>query len=411
MLAALIPLFDENMAVCAYSIFTQKDNYLLNPMLLGTGQNDGASRIEGLEMIQSVGMETMSAGKEIFVPISSISIFADIENQCDAPRSKIVLLIDNTIPPVAMYIDRLKQLKEKGYQLAVRKLAVSEFEAYRPILQLMDYVLLNSHKIALDKARIYFEKIYPNAKLCAGNIDTMEIFETVKAQGGYQLYEGNFYRLPVTKGQKDVAPLKVNYIELLNIVNKPNFELTLAADIIGRDTALTISLLKLVNNMAFNSEITSIRHAAAMMGQRELRKWINTAVVHQLYADKPNEITRLSLLRAKFAENLAAPFQLVMKADELFLMGLFSVLDVILDTSMEEALQMVKVSNRIRDALVYQEGEMAPVLDFIHQYEAANWSEVSRQMVLQNIDMEIINHAYRDSLCWYRRIMKGTNEN
>lgn len=411
MLAALIPLFDENMAVCAYSIFTQKDNYLLNPMLLGTGQNDGASRIEGLEMIQSVGMETMSAGKEIFVPISSISIFADIENQCDAPRSKIVLLIDNTIPPVAMYIDRLKQLKEKGYQLAVRKLAVSEFEAYRPILQLMDYVLLNSHKIALDKARIYFEKIYPNAKLCAGNIDTMEIFETVKAQGGYQLYEGNFYRLPVTKGQKDVAPLKVNYIELLNIVNKPNFELTLAADIIGRDTALTISLLKLVNNMAFNSEITSIRHAAAMMGQRELRKWINTAVVHQLYADKPNEITRLSLLRAKFAENLAAPFQLVMKADELFLMGLFSVLDVILDTSMEEALQMVKVSNRIRDALVYQEGEMAPVLDFIHQYEAANWSEVSRQMVLLNIDMEIINHAYRDSLCWYRRIMKGTNEN
>lgn len=411
MLAALIPLFDENMAVCAYSIFTQKDNYLLNPMLLGTGQNDGASRIEGLEMIQSVGMETMSAGKEIFVPISSISIFADIENQCDAPRSKIVLLIDNTIPPVAMYIDRLKQLKEKGYQLAVRKLAVSEFEAYRPILQLMDYVLLNSHKIALDKARIYFEKIYPNAKLCAGNIDTMEIFETVKAQGGYQLYEGNFYRLPVTKGQKDVAPLKVNYIELLNIVNKPNFELTLAADIIGRDTALTISLLKLVNNMAFNSEITSIRHAAAMMGQRELRKWINTAVVHQLYADKPNEITRLSLLRAKFAENLAAPFQLVMKADELFLMGLFSVLDVILDKSMEEALQMVKVSTRIRDALVYQEGEMAPVLDFIHQYEAANWSEVSRQMVLQNIDMEIINHAYRDSLCWYRRIMKGTNEN
>lgn len=411
MLAALIPLFDENMAVCAYSIFTQKNNYLLNPMLLGTGQNDGASRIEGLEMIQSVGMETMSAGKEIFVPISSISIFADIENQCDAPRSKIVLLIDNTIPPIAMYIDRLKQLKEKGYQLAVRKLAVSEFEVYRPILQLMDYVFLNSHKIALDKARIYFEKIYPNAKLCAGNIDTMEIFETVKAQGGYQLYEGSFYRLPVTKGQKDVAPLKVNYIELLNIVNKPNFELTLAADIIGRDTALTISLLKLVNNMAFNSEITSIRHAAAMMGQRELRKWINTAVVHQLCADKPNEITRLSLLRAKFAENLAAPFQLAMKADELFLMGLFSVLDVILDKSMEEALQMVKVSTRIRDALVYQEGEMAPVLDFIHQYEAANWSEVSRQMVLQNIDMEIINHAYRDSLCWYRRIMKGTNEN
>ncbi len=344
MLLVLIPLFDENMAVCAYSIFTQKNNYLLNPILLGTAQYDGASSIEGLEMIQSIGIETLSDDKEVFVPVTNISIFADIEGQCDAPHSRIVLLIDNTIPPVEMYVNRLKELKDKGYKLAVRKLAVSEFEAYRPVLHLMDYVFLNNHKIAIDKAKIYFGKLYPNVKLCAGNIDTMKIFEELKVTGGYQLYEGNFYRVPVTRGQNDVAPLKVNYIELLNTVNNDNFELTAAADIIGRDTALTISLLKIVNRMAVNSEITSIRHAAAMLGQKELKKWINTAVVNALYADKPNEVTRLSLLRAKFAENLAPSFGLAMKADELFLMGLFSVLDVILEKPMEEALKMVQVS-------------------------------------------------------------------
>ncbi len=405
MLLALIPLFDENMAVCAYSIFTQKNNYLLNPLLLGTGQNDGASRIEGLEMIQSIGLETISDNKEVFVPVSNISIFADIENQCDAPRSRIVLLIDDTIPPVEMYVSRLKELKDRGYKLAIRKLAVSEFEAYRPILQLMDYVFLNNHKIAIDKAKIYFGKLYPNVKLCAGNIDTMEIFENLKETGGYQLYEGNFYRVPVTKGQNEVAPLKVNYIELLNMVNNDNFELTKAADIIGRDTALTISLLKLVNRMAVNSEITSIRHAAAMLGQKELKKWINTAVVNVLYADKPNEITRLSLLRAKFAENLAAAFGLAMKADELFLMGLFSVLDVILEKPMEEALQMVQVSTKISDALIHGKGELAPVLDFMVQYESANWQEVSRQMLLKQIDMNKVTNAYRDSLCWYCQMM------
>ncbi len=406
MLVALIPMFDENMAVRAYSIFSQKDNFLLNPMLLGSGRNDGAARIEGLEVIQSMGIETLSDDKEVFVPITNISVFVDIESECDAPHERIVLLIDNTIPPVEMYVNRLQELKNKGYKLAIRKLNVSEFEAYRPILRLMDYVLLNNRRIAIEKAKIYFGKLYPGVKLCAGNIDSQETFEKLKATGGYELYEGSFYRVPITKGQTDVAPLKVNYIKLLNTVNNNNFELTEAADIISRDTALTISLLKMVNRMAVNSEITSIRHAAAMLGQRELKKWINTAVVNVLYADKPNEITRLSLLRAKFAENLAPIFELALKKDELFLMGLFSVLDVILEKPMEEALDIVHVVGEIKDALIYRKGKLAPVLEFVEQYETANWQEVSRLMILQNLGMDEVTEAYLSSLKWYRELMR-----
>lgn len=407
MLVSLVPLFDENMAVSAYSIFSQKDNFLLNPMMLGTGQNDRAFTIEGLQLIQDMGIETLSDAKEVFVPITNISVFTDIPSQCDAPKDRLVLLIDNTVPPVEMYIKRLRELKEMGYKLAIRKLAVSEFENYREILQLMDYVFLNNKKIAIDKAKIYFGRLYPNIKLCAGNIDTVEIFEELKKQGGYYLYEGVFYRTPVTKGQNEVAPLKVNYIELLNTVNNPDFELTRAADIIGRDTALTISLLEMVNHMAVNSEITSIRHAAAMLGQRELKKWINTAVVNAMYADKPNEVTRISLLRAKFAECMAAAFGVAYKADELFLMGLFSVLDVILEKPMSEALKMVKVAAEISDALVHKKGELAPVLDFVIQYETANWPEVSRQMIIKEIDLGVVQNAYTGSLQWYRDLTTG----
>lgn len=402
MLVALVPLFDENMAVRAYSVFTQKNNYLLNPLMLGTGQYDGASNIAGLELIQSMGIETLSEDKEVFIVISNINVFADIEGQCNVPHERIALLIDNTIPPIEMYVNRLRELKEKGFKLAIRKLAVSEFESYREVLKLMDYVFLNNRKIAIDKAKIYFGKLFPSVKLCAGNIDNMEIFEKLRANGGYQFYEGAFYRVPITKGQNKVAPLKVNYIELLNTVNDDNFELTKAADIIGRDTALTISLLKMVNSMSLNSGISSIRHAAAMLGQRELKKWINTAVVNALYADKPNEITRLSLLRAKFAENLASVFDLAVKKEELFLMGLFSVLDVILEKPMEEALKMVTVSKEISDALLYNEGKLAPLYEFMLHYETANWPEVSRLMILQGLDEAKISAAYMDSLVWYR---------
>lgn len=405
MLLALIPLFDGNMAVTAYSVFSQKDNFFLDPMMLGTRQNDGATAVEGLELIRTMGIETLSEDKEIFVPVSNISIFSDVESQCDAPHDRIVFLLDNTIPPVEMYISRLKELKNKGYRLAVRKLAVANFESCREILKLVDYVFLDNRKIAIDKARIYFSKLYPNIRLCAGGIDSMEVFEKLKAAGGYQLYEGDFYRVPVTKGDHEVAPLKVNYIELLNVVNSENFELTKAADVIGRDTALTISLLKMVNRMTVNNGITTIRHAAAMLGQRELRKWINTAVVNQMYADKPSEITRLSLLRAKFAENLGPVFGLKDRTEELFLMGLFSVLDVILEKTMEEALQMVMVTGEVRDALLGGTGKLAPVMNLLLQYENANWQEVSRLLLLDRRDVEPVNQAYMKSLEWYRDLM------
>ena len=144
-----------------------------------------------------------------------------------------------------------------------------------------------------------------------------------------------------------------------------------------------------------------------MLGQRELKKWITTAVMGELCADKPNEITRLSLLRAKFAENLAGVFNIAGQASELFLMGLFSVLDVILDKPMKEALSMVKVSRQIREVLVSGKGELYKVYYFITQYEKANWQEVSRQMILEHIEMPVLYDAYIQTLVWYRKLTLG----
>ena len=404
MLMALIPLFDENIAVQAYSIFSQKDNFFLDPMMLGTRQNDGATNVEGLELIESMGIETIPDDKEIFVPVTNVSVFADMEEQCSAPHERLVNLVDNTVSPTDLYIRRLKELKAKGYKLAIRKISIDDFAKYKDVINLMDYAFLNNQKLPIDMAKLYFKRMYPKIKVCAGNIDTMEIFESLKKSGGYHLFEGSFYRVPVTKGAHEVAPLKVNYIKLLNVVNNDDFKLAEAADVIGRDTALTISLLKMVNRMTVNSGITTLRHAAAMLGQKELRKWINTAVVDKLYADKPNEVTRLSLLRAKFAEYLAPLYGLRNKTEELFLMGLFSVLDVILEKPMEEALKMVMVAGEVREALVSGTGILAPVLDMVRQYEAANWPEVCRQLLLAKMEVGPVSDAYMKSLLWYREL-------
>ncbi len=408
MLATLIPMFDEKMMVCAYSIFAQKENYFLNPELIGSARFDGAGHIIGLEIVDVMGVHILSDDRPIFVPVDQISIYSSIKEQCSAPHEKIVLLIDPSIEPSETSIARIKELKSEGYRFAIRKITLDMFVAYKDILLQMEFCLLDYTKLDMAKAKILFDKAFPNLKLCAVNIDSREDFDSLREGGGYSYYEGSFFRLPVNEAQTEVAPLKINYIELLNIINKPNFELTDAADVIGRDVALVVSLLKMVNRMAVNSEITSVRHAAAMLGQKDLKKWINTAVTKELCADKPSEITRVSMQRAKFAENLAPVFEMGGLSSELFLLGLFSVIDIMLDEPMEEALKMVQVSKNIEKALLEDEGELADVLDFIREYEAASWQEVSRIMLLKNIDMDKVYDAYVDALKWQRDLLAAS---
>lgn len=404
MLATLIPFFDKDMKVCAYSLFSQKENYLLNPELQGSAILNGSGRVSGLEIIENIGIDTLSPGTKVFLPVGPINIFADIEGQSAEMRDRLVLLCDNTITNTDAYRKRLKQLKQGGYKLAIFKLPVAQFENYKEILKLMDYIILDCKKIDVMKAKIYFAHQYPRLKICVGNVENQELFDRVKQDKAFHLFEGRFYRIPVTKGKTAIEPLKVNYLELMNTVNDEDYELTQAADIIGRDTALVLSLLEMVNRISVNSQITSIRHAAAILGQKELKKWINTVITKELCADRPNEITRISLLRAKFAECLAPSFGLELKASELFLMGLFSVLDIILNVPLEEGLTRVNVSKDISDALVSHKGDLADVYDFILAYENADWQEACRWLVVKDISMDTVYQAYIEAVCWYREV-------
>lgn len=405
MMLTLIPFFDRNMSVSAYSLFTRKNNFLMNPSLLGSRQFDGAAYVDGLELIQELGPTTLSGGKPIFVSLNNISIFSSLESECKNTNHAPILLIDQTFPPVSMYTDRIRELREFGYHFAIRNLPVHCYEDYAPILSQMDYILIDCQKIDAVKASFYFRKLYPDICICASNIPDMETFGKLSPAETISLFEGTFFRMPVTRGEHKVSPLKINYISLLNLIEEDDFDLTKAADIISQDTALIISLLRLANTRSFNSEITSVRVAVSMLGQKDLTRWIQTTVIEKLCSDKPNELMRLSLLRAKFAENLAPVFGMAMRSQELFLTGLFSILDIILDCSMEEALSMVRVSGKIRAALLERTGSLAEVLHFIVKYESAEWQEVSRQLVLKNIEIPDVSHAWVSSLQWYAKLI------
>jgi EAL and modified HD-GYP domain-containing signal transduction protein len=126
--------------------------------------------------------------------------------------------------------------------------------------------------------------------------------------------------------------------------------------------------------------------------------------------DRPNEITRLSLIRAKYAENLAPSFELALKSGSLFISGLFSLLDVILQMPLNKAIDEVAASGEIRDALLDQKGQLSEVLRLIFAYEHADWHNTSLIMVRHGIDIENLTSAFLDSLYWYRQLLDAIEE-
>ena len=157
MLVTLIPLFDENMTVKAYSLFTQKDKYLMNQ----EGQNEVTTAIEGLDVIQTMGVDTFAGSKEIFVTLNLLSIFTKFEDECGIPPEQLVFLIDNTLPPEDIYINRLREIKRKGYKLAIRKLEIRQYQQYQEILKLMDYMFFDYKKMDISRGRLFFTKQFP----------------------------------------------------------------------------------------------------------------------------------------------------------------------------------------------------------------------------------------------------------
>ncbi len=407
-LLAPVPLFTKEMTMEACYFRYQKGNDLTGAGI-AAGLLDGAMNSPVLETLRNVGVEAFAMDNPVFVPVSPLMLLGDLSRQCPEPYDKIVFLLDGEVEPSELTIAKMRELTDKGFRFGMFR--ISDVQKYKLVLQECEYLFLNQKSAASQIGPFSLPPHLRRLKLVATHVDTAEEFAKVKDRG-FKLFEGNFYRLPLTKGRAAVAPLKVNLVRILNTVQDPDFEFEVLAQIIERDTALTLSLMKLVNSphLRLPGKIKTINHAIAMLGESEVRKWVATSVSRQLGSDKHDEVTRLSLIRAKFAENLAKCLDMRIHERSLFLMGIFSVLDVVLDVSMQEAVKLVRVDDNIKNALVNGSGPFAAVHRFILAYEQADWTSISRELIISGVAVDDIFDAYIDATLWYKTLMEEAEE-
>ncbi|MCL2577142.1 MAG: HDOD domain-containing protein [Defluviitaleaceae bacterium] len=403
------PLFTGKMVVEAYYLAAQYGNAILestksNPL-------DRAMDSPFIDFMNAVGLDALTQSKPIFIPVTQIQLFTEMNLNIKVEPDKVVFLLDDRVKFDEAVIERCKHFSGLGFKFAAY--FKGKMTDLAPMKQYLGYIFMKIAQEKLVELSALVKREFPRATIVATDIGEKAAFDkmVMHRDTKVDLFDGAFYkvRIPTNSKQNALSPLKVNYIQLLNVVSQDDFDYQTFTKTIRQDTALAIQFMRLVNTASkARTEVKNFNQAAAMLGQKEIKKWVSTAVSNALCVDSPSEITRLSLIRAKFCENLARHFEMAFMQENLFLMGLFSILDVVLDMPIEEAFKMVFVPPQIHDALVKQEGDYFSVLFFVQQYEMGHWKEISRVALVRDISIEQIHFAYKEALIWYSELINMT---
>jgi len=404
-----IPLFNSQMAVEAYWLCSRRGQKILGMLEDHRNMEDTLS-YPGLELVESIGVEPFTGGCPLIVEVNEYQLLMGAPENHDIPPDKLICMLSADINISEVLLTRCRKIKENGYAIAVDGLIDVREKA--ALFDLVDCVNIDLDVYGIDRAMMMAKIIKKvNKRMIISQVPDTDTYNKLSDLPA-TLFTGGFYSKPVTKGIKDISPIKINTLALMNQINEEDFDLTDIAAIIGRDPSLSISLLRFINSSSakFTSKINSIRSAVAILGQKEVKRWATAALSLQLAQDRPGEISKLSLIRARFAENLAAVFEMGLFAPSLFVTGLFSLLDVILQKPMPEAVKEVALDEKVRQALVEKSGDYYQVLDLLYAYERADWDTVSVMILKHDLKVEDIVEAFIEALVWYKRLLEAIDE-
>ena len=222
---------------------------------------------------------------------------------------------------------------------------------------------------------------YADRGICmlAEKIETQEEF--TRACGmGYHYFQGYFFARPVIVSRREIPGSKLGYLKILKEIHRPELELSVLEQLIQREVSLASKLLRYINSSIFGwvNPVHSIRQALALLGEQEIRNWVSLATLPTLASDKPDELIRTALLRARFSELLAPWAGIGYRKADLFLVGLFSALDAMLGRPVAEILSEMRLGGDIAEALLGTAPPGQPLAEVYALAEPSQLSGVSR---------------------------------
>ncbi len=392
------PIFDTKGRVYAYELLFRSG--LHNYFDCDDQDHAAASVIANSNLL--FNLDEMTGGTKAFINCTRKVLLEDLMDTL--PRQLAVVEVLEDVEPDDAIIAACLRLKNQGYILALDDFVYHE--NFEPLLDLADIIKVDFLLSDVAEQEHLAKTMIPRGiKMLAEKVETHEVYEQAKDMG-YQLFQGYFFAKPVIISRKDIPTNKVQFLRILKDIHAAEVDFKKLALTIQSEVSLSYKLLKLINSAAFalRHKVTSILQALSLLGLREIRSWVSLLSIASMADDKPAELVVSSLIRARLCEQLAQPCKMGDRQSGMFLMGLFSLLDVIMSRPIDEILQEITVEQDIMEALAGNPGTLRTVLDLVIAMEKGEWEQVSSLAAELQIEEQTLSATYLDAVKWAQDI-------
>jgi EAL and modified HD-GYP domain-containing signal transduction protein len=320
------------------------------------------------------------------------------------PQDCVVGEILEDVPPEQEVLEACRRFKEKGYRLALDDYV--DTPQMEELFAMADFVKVDFLSTSLSEQARLGDKFHARKiPLIAEKVETLEQFERGVAMG-YQLFQGYFFCRPQVMGRHNVPANKLIYLQLIALLAKPELDMKAVIAILKQDLSLSYRLMRYLNSPAFAMavEIHSIPHALTLLGEDNTRKWLSLVCLSSLGGKESFETIKVALIRARFCELLAAKISLKPRAEDLFLVGLLSVMDALLNMPMPEALATMPLAPELYNALVGRASPLRPPFEVVLDYESGTWMQLAQSARAVRLNENFIPDLYLRAVTWVEQI-------
>ncbi|GAU08774.1 diguanylate phosphodiesterase [Desulfoplanes formicivorans] len=400
--AACEPIF-----VARQPIFTSNRELWGYELLFRNGQSLDVARCPSSELATH---QVIADGYQLAVP----GIAPGIKVCINFPRDLLLEELPLALPPETSVIEiledtrvddelmeRVRMFRENGYIISLDDFVGQPH--LQPLVRLSDVIKVDVLAIDRDSLEDLVQrlKVLP-CTLLAEKVETMDMFFATQKMG-FELFQGFFFSRPVVIPGFKLASSQLSRVKLLAALSQDDWEMNQLADIIKGDVGLSYRLLQFINSahFCFPNVISSILGALNLLGRRKALLWLRVTIFADLGSScAAKELIWLSVYRARFLELMAEVQPTILPPDAMFIMGLFSFLDVMLRQPMPELLERVTLEDKLKQAILDPFGSGCVWVHFLHALEHARWEECDQLLQQAGVDAATVARISAHALAW-----------
>ncbi|MFT8389996.1 MAG: EAL domain-containing protein [Sporolactobacillus sp.] len=393
------PIYDRRMTVFGYELLYRSGskNYF-------EGIDDATATATLLNnSILVMNFDELTDGTRGFINFSEGFLKAEFPKLISP--NKIVIEILERVQITEQVIEACKALKKSGYTLALDDFTFDPSIIKSGLLQYIDIIKIEFSLTNLKQQLTLMKQCDPHIQFLAEKVETQNEYAIARRMG-YELFQGYYFSRPIIMNDHDIPSLNHIMLQIISELKNPETDYERLTEMFQADVGLAYKVIRLANTVNYGTKTTigSVRQALTRVGLIDLEKWMSLLMLQDLKVKTNEEVIKNSLIRAKMMESLAACLPAPISANEYFMTGLFSQLDVILNKDMRDVIYSLPITEAIKRALTGEKNRMNDVLMLVAALQEADWQTAMPLLKTYEISVQTCMAKYLDALKWVRTI-------